>query len=71
MKRYFTEAFDCGFLNFNTDAGIMEFLQSKAKEFFRDNSEVTQFSVAVIDFETRQHSIFEFDIETKITTSEY
>ena len=49
----------------------MEFLRVKSKEFFHSNSEAGMFSVAIFDFDTREHSIIEIEIETKFDFTEY
>lgn len=71
MKQYFHESGYNGYLNFDTDAEVMERLQKLAKIYFRDNPESTGYRVAVIDFDTREHSIIEIVVETKFDITEY
>ena len=71
MKMFLLRIVIGGYLNFSTAAEIMEFLRVKAKEFFHSNSEAGTFSVAIFDFDTREHSIIEIEIETKFDFAEY
>jgi len=71
MKMFLTSDGSSGYLNQNTSSGHMGFLQDMAKRYFQDNPESTEFRVAVVDFDTREHSIIEIVMETTFDISEY
>lgn len=60
-----------GYLNFNSNQECIGYLRKRAREFFADNPDEKVYSVALINFDSREHSILEFEVETKIIVLEY
>ena len=61
-----------GYLNFNSKQECIDFLRKRrAREFFADNPDEKVYSVALINFDSREHLILEFEVETKINVLEY
>lgn len=71
MKVFVDKSREVGCINCDTEKETLDYLRKLAREFFLGNPGDTVYSVALIDFETREHSILEFEIETKIEVTEY
>jgi hypothetical protein len=71
--QYVTETGETGFFHterqysseYSLDCEIL------AKQYFATNWDVSSFSVCVIDFGNHEHAMFEFELERKLSYTEY